>query len=733
MDSENEGAVGGTPFNESSSTSGRNSPVEFSEAHGSPLRFSPKAFGKNSPVAASSLMHSPLSKSKVLELKKGELKERLESLGHEAIGTKVQLQKQLQAVLSPKLLKDQVQREQMDLERQWQREEKDREFQLTKLKMELEADERRELRRLNAKAEEQRLKAEEQRLKAEEQRLRAEEKRLEAVTTEKRLANSIEVKQLQLEQDKIALEAKKLEIGNSGTRSVSSHGDQGMFRVSSALKLIPKFDNGDIENYLRTFEKAVVMNNIPKEQRANLLFPQLSLKGREVFQALDLEEIMDYDVVKERVLLAYERVPEFYRKRFRGMVKEKHETYSTFAFRLGLPFQRWVEGSKAVESVDKLCDLIKMEQFTKALPKDLNRWLIDRKPNNVSEAAKLADEFDVQGKQEPVMSCVAEGYKKPNFGWKANQNSQNSAAVRKVSPTRFGNSNGDKFAEEIVCGYCKKSGHVISRCKRLQWKNNQINRGVEGNWRSTEASVAPIGLVVEPSVACDKVFDKGFGDLCVGVDRRYAPFCDIGCLHLLDGNTVSLCCLRDSGCLQSLLDRKVLAGVEYKELDDKRLVKGISGEILELPLVEIWVESKFVKGKVIFAVLEHGLPEGVGALIGNDIASERELLDVLAITRAQTRALEEERQPVLAQNNAVIQDNAVIEDNVLDGSLSQLFEESVDVVSTFVSHHDLVKLQHAEDEFKQFFVSAEATDSSGIQNGVFEIVNEVLVRRWGGV
>src|ERR1700733_5067819 len=117
MESEGEDeAVGGTPFNgsSSSSSSGRNTPVEFSEAHGSPLRFSPKAFGKHSPVAASSLMHSPLSKS------------------------------------------------------------------------------------------------------------------------------------------------------------------------------IPNFDNGDIENYLRTFEKAVVMNNIPKEQWANLLFPQLSLKGREVFQALDL-------------------------------------------------------------------------------------------------------------------------------------------------------------------------------------------------------------------------------------------------------------------------------------------------------------------------------------------------------------------------------------------------------------------------------------------------------------
>src|ERR1700733_5311635 len=138
MESEGEDeAVGGTPLNESSSSSRRNSPVEFSSVHGSPLRFSPKGCGKHSPVAVSSLKGSPLSKSKVLELKKGELKERLESLGHEAIGTKIQLQKQLQAVLSPKHLKDQVQREQIELERQWQREDKDREYQLAKLQLKL--------------------------------------------------------------------------------------------------------------------------------------------------------------------------------------------------------------------------------------------------------------------------------------------------------------------------------------------------------------------------------------------------------------------------------------------------------------------------------------------------------------------------------------------------------------------------------------------------------------------
>src|ERR1700733_14307772 len=587
MDSDEEEVVLGTPVIGSPASSERSSPVEYSSVHNSPMRFSPKVFGKHSPVAVSSVVGSPLTKSKVLELKKDELKIRLESLGHEAKGTKVQLQQQLQAVLSPGRAEAKVQREQWELERQWQREDKEREFQLAKLKMEAD--------------------------------LKLETKRLEAQADEKRSVNNtavtkqrldIEAKQLLIEKKKLELELKKLEIGASSGVKLEKASDSGMFRVSSALKLIPKFDNGDIENYLRTFEKAVVMNKIPKEQWSNLLFPQLTLKGREVFQSLELEQIMDYDVVKERVLLAYERVPEFYRKRFRGMIKEKHETYSTFAFRLSLPFRRWVESSKSVDSVEKLCELFQLEQFVKALPNAMIRWITDKKPATVAEAAKYADEYEVQCKHEPMVSNVAEGYKKQNFGWNATQNSPKFANFRKVSPNRRGRGNGDKFADDIVCAYCKSRGHSLQACWRLKQRNSKAS---DGNWRSTEPVVAPIGLVGEPLANVD----KGLDSLCVRVDKRYAPFCDNGFLSLPDGNTVSVCCLRDSGCLQSIIAKNVLTASGIQELDERRLVKGISGEVLELPLVEVRVDSKFVKGTVILAVLDQGLPEGVDMLVGN--------------------------------------------------------------------------------------------------------------------
>src|ERR1700733_9281775 len=186
MDSYEEEGVLGTPLNGSPDSSERNSPVECSSMHNSPVRFSPKGFGKHSPVAVSSVVGSPLTKSKVLELKKDELKIRLESLGHEAKGTKVQLQQQLQAVLSPERVKDKF-----ELDRQWQKE--DREFQLAKLQLELATQERRELKKLEADE------------RKELKKMELEAKRLEAQADEKRSVNNTAVTNKRLD-----IEAKQL-------------------------------------------------------------------------------------------------------------------------------------------------------------------------------------------------------------------------------------------------------------------------------------------------------------------------------------------------------------------------------------------------------------------------------------------------------------------------------------------------------------------------------------------
>src|SRR6218665_1898425 len=104
---------------------------------------------------------------------------------------------------------------------------------------------------------------------------------------------------------------------------------------------------------------------------------------------------LNYDTLKAALLLAYERVPEFHRKRFRTLNKFGNETYSTFAFRLALPFNSWMDGEEASTDINQLKEVMKFEQFTNCLPTEIHRWVVEKRPKLLVDAAKLADEYAV--------------------------------------------------------------------------------------------------------------------------------------------------------------------------------------------------------------------------------------------------------------------------------------------------------------------------------------------------
>ena len=124
-----------------------------------------------------------------------------------------------------------------------------------------------------------------------------------------------------------------------------------------------------------------------------LIHTQLSGKALKVFAELSVEECMDFEVLKKALLLAFDRVPEFHRKRFRTLSKANGESYSNFAFRLALPFKSWMDGEEAYDNVDRMREVVKLEQFVNCLPLELHRWVVERKPKTVADAARLADEY----------------------------------------------------------------------------------------------------------------------------------------------------------------------------------------------------------------------------------------------------------------------------------------------------------------------------------------------------
>src|SRR6218665_2378428 len=189
------------------------------------------------------------------------------------------------------------------------------------------------------------------------------ERKLEAEETANKIKLDLEDRKIRenraIEESKLKMELEKLEMDDK--EKARQHEinlkrlDQNLpvvthsipndsFRLSGAIKFVPPFDDVDMTQFLNAFEKAMAIHKFPKDKWTQLIHTKLTGKAQKVFAELGVEACLDYDTLKAALLLAYERVPEFHRKRFRTLNKFGNETYSNFAFRLALPFNSWIEG-----------------------------------------------------------------------------------------------------------------------------------------------------------------------------------------------------------------------------------------------------------------------------------------------------------------------------------------------------------------------------------------------------
>ena len=107
-----------------------------------------------------------------------------------------------------------------------------------------------------------------------------------------------------------------------------------------------KFAERNVEEYLVSFEKEAEISERPVNRWAAILHVTLTGKCLKVFSELPIGDCSDYIKLKAALLDAYHVVPEVHRSRFRNLNKQGNETYSEFAFTLGVHFKRWLDGEK---------------------------------------------------------------------------------------------------------------------------------------------------------------------------------------------------------------------------------------------------------------------------------------------------------------------------------------------------------------------------------------------------
>ena len=165
------------------------------------------------------------------------------------------------------------------------------------------------------------------------------------------------------------------------------------FDVTKHIRLVPPFQEKEVDKYFLHFEKVAENLNWPKEHWTLLLQSVLIGKAREIYIQLAVEQSHHYETVKELILKGYELVPEAYRQKFRNCKKDSNQTHVEFARNKEQLFDRWCCSKKIDQNYDKLRQLVLVEIFKRCIQSDVKTFLDEKQVETLEEAARLADDY----------------------------------------------------------------------------------------------------------------------------------------------------------------------------------------------------------------------------------------------------------------------------------------------------------------------------------------------------
>ena len=238
------------------------------------------------------------------------------------------------------------------------------------------------------------------------EKLEHEKLRLEMEEREKEKQREMEREKLEqqerieIEKEKLHFELKMKELELEGkSKSKPLPLDSGKsFDVTKHIRLVPPFQEKEVDKYFLHFEKVAENLKWPREHWTLLLQSVVIGKAREIYTQLSLEQSSDYDKVKELILKAYELVPEAYRQKFRDCRKEPNQTHVEFARTKEQLFDRWCSSKKVGSDHEKLRQLMLVEEFKWCVNSDGRAFLNGKEVENLDVAARLADDYSLTHK-----------------------------------------------------------------------------------------------------------------------------------------------------------------------------------------------------------------------------------------------------------------------------------------------------------------------------------------------
>jgi hypothetical protein len=425
------------------------------------------------------------------------------------------------------------------------------------------------------------------------------EKEAQAIEREKEKAERVEREKKAEREHAFRLRELELTAARSGV-NIST------FSVAQQVRLVPKFNERDVEKYFLAFEKTATTLKWPKDQWTMLLQTALSGKALDAYSALPIANIADYDMVKAEILRTYELVPEAYRQKFRKLQKGQSVSYVEFAREKRILFERWLESQKIESDFDKLCEIILLEEFKNSISHEICLHLEDRKIDSLAAAATAADEYVLVHKvslsnQGSVKSKGKQNGKPASF-----DNDKTKDGGSEPAKSESGTKSKKWFKSPWFCDHCKKRGHTSDRCYILHPELKQV-----------KSESQPVGFVKHmhrnESGISSNVFDK----------RAKSSYDNFKCGGFIsqsnNDDKLPVVILRDTGSAQSLVLEDVIQNFNSNPVGHV-WVQGIGCQDILIPLHEMWLGCEYFNGKVTVGAVSKLPMKGVNFLLGNDIA-----------------------------------------------------------------------------------------------------------------
>ena len=439
-------------------------------------------------------------------------------------------------------------------------------------------------------------------------------------------------RQMQIEREKLKfdteLRMKELEMQNMTVKRQPL--DSGVhFDITKHIRLVPPFQEKEVDKYFLHFEKVAENLKWPKEHWTLLLQSVIIGKAREIYTQLTVQQSSSYDTVKELILKAYELVPEAYRQKFRNCKKENEQTHVEFARTKEQLFDRWCSSKKIGSDHEKLRQLMLVEEFKRCINSDIKSFLDEKQVETLEAAARLADDYALTHKVSFINKSNPS--RRPFFPHSGSKHSPSNppgshSQTITPKPKPSGENKDQNPLSQPICNYCKRTGHIISECLHLKRKKEK-QEGLKPTGLTSLRSKPQSCVKEEDPIQTERPETDSVMEI-------YEPFLSDGFVSLNSdyAQSTPIKILRDTGASQSLILADTLPFSEKTSSGTSVLIQGVECGFVNVPLHNIYLSSDLVTGLVAVGI-QPSLPfKGVHLLLGNDLAGDKVVVNPLLTT-----------------------------------------------------------------------------------------------------